>query len=113
MDRAGHHHRVDEAVIARLVALEAEVGDMRSVVATLARLAGPAIIRQAEIESRDLLTLKQAAGAAGVASEGTIRHWIKSRGLKATPVGTRRYVSKAAIAEFMAAVTSKGDRRAT
>jgi len=93
------YHRDDTAADDRVTRAEFEA--LKASVAILMRAAAAEIRRQAEVDARDLLTLKQAAHDAGVASEGTIRFWF-SKGLPFETSGIKRYVSRQALAEFMA-----------
>ena len=72
-------------VIARLEAAEAKIE-------WLTGLAFASIARQADLEAQGLLTLKQAAYAAGVRSEGTIRNWRDQGKIEVVEVGRKRYV---------------------
>jgi hypothetical protein len=103
MSRA--HHLDDSTVIDRL---EAEIEALRRLltaqgrnIAILMEAAAESTTRQAAIDAGGLLTLKQAAHEAGVASEGTIRFWF-SKGLPFETVGIKRYVSRQALAEYVA-----------
>ncbi len=100
-DRARHHRHAEQVeIIARLTEAESEIAGLRSAVEVLLRASAVSIVRQAEIESRDLIAIKSAAFDCGY-SPSAIRKWIASGKLPAVPIGGKVYVSRSALAEFL------------
>jgi hypothetical protein len=82
-------------------AKDAEIAALSHMVETLLRASTAAIVRQAKVDAGDLMTIKQAAHEAGDFSPSAIRKWIGC-GLKVERIGGRVYVSRKALAAFMA-----------
>jgi hypothetical protein len=107
MSARAQHHRVAkitpeafEALIARVDRQDAVIEGMKRQIEVLWRAEALAIVRQAKIDAEGLLAIKTAAYEARV-SPSTIRFWF-GRGLPAVTIGRKRYVSRQALAEFMA-----------
>lgn len=90
-----HHADAQAEIVARLVA---DVEALKGAVEVLLRASAAAIVRQAEVEAADLITIPEAAHRAGGYSPSTVRKWIKLRKVRSVRHGGRVYVSAAEIA---------------
>ena len=82
------------AIIARLTD---DVASLKASVEWLTTVVVAGIVRQADLSDQGLLTTKQAAYAAGVRSEGTIRHWRDQGKIEVVEVGRKRYVKASSL----------------
>ncbi len=90
MSRVRAHHADEQAaIIERLIGV---VDALMRAVEVLMRASAVSIVRAAEVEARDLLTVQQAAHEAGDFSPSAVRKWGKQGKIKTIKIGGRRYV---------------------